>query len=79
MLFPGEAVQPDDICAQAWYYMFEGAKQQAFEELQWFEDSLRLFQDGNCYHFEPHMSQALGIAESQDPEVEEWRVRRQIW
>ena len=79
MVFLGEAVQPDDICTQARYYMLEGGKQQAVEELQWFEDSLRLFQDGNCNHFEPHVSQALGIAESQDPELEESRVRRQIW
>ena len=79
MVFLGEAVQPDDICTQARYYKLEGGKQQAVEELQWFEDSLRLLQDGNGNHFKSHVSQALGIAESQDPEVEESRVRRQIW
>ena len=79
IVFPGEAVQPDASCTRARYYMLEGGKQQAVEALQWFEDSLRLLLDGNYYHFEPHMSQNLRIAVSQDPEVEGSRLRRQIW
>ena len=59
--------------------MLGGGRQQAVEALQWFEDSLRLLLDGNYNHFEPHVSQALGIAESQDPEVEGSRLRRQRW
>ena len=72
-------VFPRESCTRVRYYMLEGGKQHAVEKLQWFEDSLRLFQDGNYNHIEPHVLQALGIAESQDPEVEESRLRRQIW
>ena len=78
MVFPRETVQPDDVCPRVRCYMLEGGKQQAVEALQWFEDSLRLL-DGNCYDFDTHASQALGIAESQDLEPEVSCLRRQRW
>ena len=78
MVFPCEKVQPGDVCSRVRYYMLEGGKQQAVESLQWFENSPRIL-DGNCYHFEAHASLALGIAESQDPELEGSRLRRQRW
>ena len=74
-VFPRETVQPDDFCSRFRYYMLEGGKQQ---DVQAFQDSLRIL-DENCYHLGPHPSQALGIAESQDPEEEGSRLRRQIW
>ena len=60
-VFPGETVQPDDVCSRVRYYMLEGGKQQAVEAA--FQDSLRLL-GGNCYYFGSHASQALGIAAS---------------
>ena len=75
-MFPSETVQPHDFCSRVRYYMLEGGKQQAAEAA--FEDPLRLL-DGNCYQFETHASQALGIAESQDLEPEGSCLRRQRW
>lgn len=69
-------VFPRETCTRVRYYMLEGGKQQAVETLQWFEDSLRIL-SVNYYHFEPHMSENLRIAASQDPEG--LRLRRQRW
>ena len=56
MVFPRETIQPDDVCSRVRYYVLEGDKQQAVEG---FEDSLRILDMGNCYHFDTHASQAL--------------------